>query len=213
MLPVPFRRFIPRGYEIDGDASALAMAAKADEHLAEWKADVLEIAYLLSPERAPAAVLDLMIDFLNADIQKSAGEAQKRRGLLAAIASHKTRGEWLNSVKPIVDAIAGGDAKLVAGANTGQWIITGDGNTPSAYYWGTIGGDGVDDELGLGLIGAGDEVEVAGNVYIDTDNNSLTSGQLDQIEASIEDSVPAYFRVFLGYIDGTGTFVEYRRMG
>ena len=81
--------------------------------------------------------------------------------------------------------------------------------TPTAYYWAALGADGIDDDLGISLIGSGLEIEVAGNIYIDVDNAVLTAGEQEQIRVAMLDIVPAYMKVHFGYLDGTGTFIEY----
>jgi len=64
-------------------------------------------------------------------------------------------------------------------------------------------------EFGIDLIGAGDEIEIAGNIYIDVDNKILTYDEVEQIKLSLEDVVPAYYRVFLGYFNTSGQFIVY----
>lgn len=63
--------------------------------------------------------------------------------------------------------------------------------------------------FGIDLIGAGDEIEIAGNIYIDVDNKILTESEVEQIKLSLIDVVPSYYRVFLGYFNTSGQFIVY----
>ena len=76
-----------------------------------------------------------------------------------------------------------------------------------------MGADGIDDELGISLIGSGLEVQVAGNIYIDVDNNSLTADEQESIRLDLLDIVPAYMYVHIGYENVSGQFIEYFVMG
>ena len=79
------------------------------------------------------------------------------------------------------------------------WDLMGGPNTPSS-------GDIL---LGLDLIGAGTEPEIAGNIYINLGGSGYLA-LIPQIVAAIEtDVVPAYMIIYLGYLDGGGKFVLY----
>lgn len=71
---------------------------------------------------------------------------------------------------------------------------------------GTIG----DMQQGIDLIGAGDEIELMGNIYVDVDNSILSYKEVEQIRESLFDVVPAYFVVYLGYFNSNGQFVIYQ---
>lgn len=66
-----------------------------------------------------------------------------------------------------------------------------------------------DTQLGIDLIGAGDEIEIAGNIYIDVDNKILMDSEIEQIKLSLDDIVPSYYRVYLGYFNNDGQFIIY----
>ena len=114
----------------------------------------------------------------------------------------------------MIDNITGLDAVLLKVVGNDDWIITGDGLTPSTFFWGTMGADGIDDELGLSLVGEGTEIEIQGNIFINAHDGitvaTLTAAQVDQIVSELENEVaPAYFIINIGYIDTTGAFVTY----
>lgn len=212
MLPIPVDSYIPRAFKRDSRVAALS--AKIQAHLEEWKADVLNFDSLIDPVRIKASLLDEMGYLLNAGIFVYDTNAQKVLKIHNAIAGHKKRGSWVYDAKPKIDAICGGDAKLVTAIGLDDWILVDDGvSFPSAYYYAALGCDGIDDDLGISLIGSGYEIEVAGNVYIDVDNPVLTATQIQQVvNALASDIAPGYYYVHIGYIS-VGAYVEYAVIG
>lgn len=172
-----------------------------------------ELNNMYDPARTKAAVLNLLGEYLNAGLQDGDSEDIKRQKIYQAVATHKVRSTFEFDVKIKIDNIAGGDSVIFRAVDEDDFIFVGDGLTPSAYYWAALGADGIDDDLGPAFIGSGLEVEVAGNVYIDVDNNSLSSAEQDQIRLDIADSVPAYYYVHIGYVNISGQFIEYFVMG
>lgn len=211
MLPIPFEQFIPRSF--NRDAKLLAFANKMDEILNGLRDDTLGLNTLINPFKIPAQLLDNLGYYLNAGINDQDTEHEKRIKIAGAVAGHKRRGSWNNDAKPKIDLIAGGDAQIFRSFDKDDWILVGDGLTPADYYWAVMGADGIDDGYGISLIGSGTEIEVAGNIYIDVDNNSLSAAKQAAIELVMRDVVPGYMKVHFGYISGTGQFIEYFVMG
>lgn len=212
MLPTPFDNYAPSFFE--RDAKLNAFCDKHDEILTSLKNETLGLNDIIDPVKCPAVILPYLGQFLNAGLFDQDSDKQKRIKIATAIQSHKKRGSFNFDAKPKIDAIAGGDSAIVKSFSGDDWILVGDGETPTAYYWSTMGYDGIDTDYGLSLIGEGDEVEIAGNIYIDVDNNSLTADEIDQIVLELEtDIAPAYFQVFIGYIDVGGNFVVYAKIG
>lgn len=107
--------------------------------------------------------------------------------------------------------------------DTDDIIMTSDDGTKNSV----IGTDGVEDwgpdimaspyfvgsgdpNLGDDIVGSGTEIQIPGNVYINVDNPFLTAEQIAQIVASLDYvTVPAYFRVFLCYLNDQGNPVIY----
>lgn len=97
--------------------------------------------------------------------------------------------------------------------------------TSDTSFNGTLGTDNIGDygadlmgsqagttgniEFGIDLAGSGDEIEIAGNIYIDVDNKILTYDEVEQIKLSLADVVPSYYRIFLGYFNISGQFIVY----
>lgn len=150
---------------------------------------------------------------LSAGILNSDSEILKRIKIAKAIASHKLRSTFAYDVKIKIDLIALGDSVIYRAIDEDDWILCTDGTGPSVYYWSAMGCDGIDDDLGISLIGSGLEVEVAGNIYIDVDNAALSAADQARIALDIADSVPAYFKVHIGYENVGGQFIEYFCMG
>lgn len=211
MLPVTFEPYIPKAFT--RDAKLTAFVTEMDKVLNAILDEIKELNNLFDPVRTKAEVLDAMGEYLNAGISNNDSEDVKRRKISQAVASHKVRSTFAFDVKPKIDNIAGGDSVIFRAIDEDDFIFVGDGLTPSAYYWAALGCDGIDTDLGPSFIGSGLEVEVAGNVYIDVDNNALTAAEQTAIELDISDSVPAYYYVHIGYINVSGQFIEYFVMG
>jgi len=211
MLPTPFDEFVLKGFT--RDAKLTAFVAEMDNVLNAILDETKELNNMFDPVRTKAIILDGLGEFLNAGISDGDTEDIKRRKIYQAVASHKVRSTFTFDVKPKIDDIAGGDSVIFRAIDQDDFIFVGDGLTPSAYYWAALGCDGIDTDLGPAFIGSGLEVEVAGNVYIDVDNNALTADEQAQIELDISDSVPAYYYVHIGYVNISGQFVEYFVMG
>ena len=206
MLPTPFEKFIPKIYR--RDSGLVAMSDKADTHISDWKADILRIASFIDPARIPNNLLVEVGDMLSAGIGAEDSDRIKREKIVNAVVGHKQRGLWVEDVKPKVDAVAGGDAQLFPVVGQDDFILVGDGNTPSTHFWSILGGDGAATDYGIRLVGEGEENVLKGVILIDVDNSLLFAAEVDQIRLTIEDSVPAYYIVKLGYIE-SGLFIEY----
>ena len=211
MIPVDIDIYIPKFYR--RDAKLTAFILKVNSILADLKSDTLGLNTLIDPHRIPAALISELGYYLNAGIQDQDSEADRRYKVATAIQAHKRRGSFNDDAKPKIDLICGGDSVIIRSFDKDDWILVGDGLTPTAYYWAALGCDGIDDELGISLIGEGTEIEIWGNIYIDVDNNALSAADQDKLELEMQDIVPAYFYVHFGYISGTGQFIEYFVMG
>jgi len=163
--------------------------------------------------RIPAAFLDNLGYYLNAGIQPQDSDTEKRQKIVRAVQSHKRRGSFNLDAKPKIDLICGGNSVIIRSFDKDDWILVGDGLTPTAYYWTAMGADGIDDDLGISLIGDGMEIEVAGNIYIDVDNNSLSVADQARLELEMQDIVSAYMYIHFGYVNLSGHFIEYFVMG
>lgn len=213
MLPIPSLDFIPRIFRDKSTTETLSLTTKLDTDLSAWLADVKNIDQLLDVDRCPSQFLIYIGNMLNADAQTLDSDRTKRQKIYSAIQTHKRRGSWVDHAKIIMDAITGYDARRFVLTDSDDWIMLGDSDDPP-YYWGTMGVDGIDDLLGLALIGDGTEVEIAGNIYIDCHYgilvSTLTAAQITQIVNDIAtDIVPAYMRVYLGYVNVAGAFINY----
>lgn len=212
MLPLPFLKYIPKLFQ--SDSKTVNLATKVDTHLTTWRKDIIDIRRLVRSDECPAKYL-IELDFLlSAGIKDLDSELTRRKKIRDAIETHKNLGLWKTDVKIKLDNITGYSAALIKAIGTDDWILVGDGTTPSTSYWATMGADGIDDDLGLALLGEGTEIEVQGNIYVDMhegiNTGVLTQAQIDQAVNEIkDDSVPAYFIVYLGYLDVSGIFVQY----
>ncbi len=207
MLPTPFVKFIPKIFQ--KDTKAIAMADKIDTHLALWKRDILSIEQFRTADECPASVLNELGYLLNAGIQNEDSETVRRSKIYNAILNHKNRGTWDDDVKLRIQAITGIEPELFNQVDNDDWILLGKESTDPDRYWATLGTDAIDDELGIWLVGDMTEYVIAGNIYIDLKSSILTAAQIQQIVDDLsEDIAPAYYAIYLGYISA-GIFVVY----
>jgi hypothetical protein len=217
MFPIPFKQHVPKNLQnsYDDDPKAVPFCDKVDSILEDIKADIIGLQYLKSAERCPAQFLSDLGDMFAAGLLPTDNETQKRIKIYNAIQRNTHIGSWQDDAKLIVDLICGGDSSIITDYFTGDWIMWGGEAADLDDYTGTMGTDGIDDDLGLDLFGAFDECGIAGIIWIDTDNDSLTADQINQLIINLDNTVaPAYFRVVLGYIDSiTGFFETYTILG
>lgn len=228
MLPIPFEKFIPSFFNRDSKIDALAN--KTDENLQEWKEDILNLNTIIDPIKIPSVILGDIGDYLNAGILSTDSDRTKRQKIYNAVSTHKFRGTWKFDVKPTIDSIVGDDAKLYGSSgDSSDFIVLGQEADDPDFYWGTIGIDGIDDDLGVDIVGEGTELVLAGIFLIDvgigdlsqipkvtsdgkikvtSDGKIKTSYTVDveALKVALEDKIPDYFRVFLGYTDNNGIF-------
>lgn len=171
-LPIPFENYVPKLLKdsLPNDAAGTALVNKADVHLQEWSNESLEIYYLKWPERCPSSLLEELGNYLAAGIFSFDSETTKRQKIYNAIDRHKRRGSWENDAKLIVDAICGNNSSLVEGYFEAQWLFWAKESGDLSDYSATLGDDGIDDDLGIDLIGIFTECVIEGVVCIDCDS-------------------------------------------
>jgi len=179
-LPIPFIESILKLHRQNTDSGWTALSGKMDSILTEAVEEVLELYSLKVPERIPASLLEELGDYVAAGLKPWDSDTIRRKKIEAAVRGHKRRGSWTDDAKPKIDAISGGDSQIVRSFDKDDWILCGDGTEPPAYYWAALGCDGVDFGLGISLIGAGTEMEVAGNIYIDLGPKMIRAPNLIQ---------------------------------
>lgn len=211
MLPIPVKNFLPDIMAEDGDDALMtAFCAKVDKIVGELSDDTKQLSYFRDPMKIPEQFLDAAGVSLAAGILAQDNEATKRKKLARAVANYSMLALW-EPCKVIIDAVTGTSASLYSSwATTGAYLMRGGESTEDDNYAASMGCDGIDDLLGIYMIGAGDEFEEPGHVLIDTGNDSLTAEQIASIVAQIQrDYCPAYFLVTIGYTDIDDVFYEY----
>ena len=213
MLPLSFKNYVPEllKRKVDFDDGAIALINKIDEHLEEWKKELIDFRYLSSPERATERILNEFGYMLSADLWDFDSKTVKMQKVETATQRNAYHGVWENSIKLIIDYFCGGDSSIIEDYYTGDWIIWGQESSDPSDYTGTMGTDGLDDDLGLDLAGYGEYG--AGVIRIDVDNNALTASEVNQLVEILDSTyTPAYMKVIIGYMSGS-MFVEYATMG
>lgn len=151
MLPIPFIDYIPQSFTRDGKLTAFA--DKHDDIMNDLSADTIGLNHLMNPYRISSSLIEYLGYFVNAGILAFDSEATKRNKVATAVQSHKRRGSFNLDAKPKIDNIAGGDSQILTSVGGDDWILPGDGETPSAFYWSALGVDGIDTDLGVALVG------------------------------------------------------------
>lgn len=215
MLP-SFSKDIPELLKrtVSSNPSASALITKSDSDVLDWKEEILEIIFLKVAERCPSSFLNELGYMFSAGLLDFDTERTKRIKVYTAIQRHKKRGSWTNDAKALIDAIAGGNSSLVKNYFDAEWILWAKESSDLLDYTSTLGEDGVDSDLGIDLCALYGEAEIAGIVWIDVDNDSLTAQEVENIVVSLNDVCPAYFRVVLGYFDSiSGFWTVYATIG
>lgn len=214
-FPIPAIGYFPP--ELQGDLEGQALASAIDRALGGIQGDVVNMRDLFVPEACPPQLLDELAATVKADTNLSDPTSMKRRKIATAIKGHKSRGLWAPSVKPFIDSIvvpwgSTGCKQYTSIASSSAWLIKGNTVNDIPNNMGVLGDDGIND-WGLTLIGAGNEVEISGNIYIDLGISTLSASQINMLVASlVNDFIPPYFRVTLGYVQG-GNFNFYVQIG
>jgi hypothetical protein len=213
IIPESIIRQFPKYMQDNPDDGTTALADKIDSIFQAINTDIDALNTFKDPVQCPASYLVEIGNLLNAGILSQDSETIRRNKISIAIATHKKRGQWAGDAKLKIDAITGYDARILASVDSDDWILLGDSDDPD-YYWATMGADGIDNNLGLALVGEGTEIYIAGNIYIDchygVHTPVLTAAQIAHIVLEIQyDVIPAYFIINLGYIDTGGSFVIY----
>jgi len=205
LLPLPFVDQIPRWLKDQGDPAPLA--DNVDAALESALEETMGLEYLRDPGRAPSSCLDEMGYMFGAELLATDSDSVKREKIATAIARQTNRGLWALDVKPRIDLVSGASASIyTVWTSSYGWLVVGAADDPTDWM-ATVGGDGTIG--GLLLVGTGTEPELPGNVYVDVGTAGLTAAQIAALVYELElDVVPAYFRMFLGYVSG-GEFVVY----
>ncbi len=215
MIPKFIKRY-PDAFETpdptgtESQKAAHKLLTKIDEYVEEWTDAIDAIRYLHNPDRCPERYLSYLGYFLSANIRSRDSERQKRKKCHYAVLSHKNRGLWIESVKPLLDNITGHDSSLYDGTNTfadNRWLGTAD-DPPASVPWSYWGGDGTA-PYSMSWLGDGRSYGDSGVIAIDLGSDSITQDVIDAVVYEIKDYIlPAYMILLLGWSDAMG-FHEY----
>lgn len=213
MLPIPSINFVPKIYRDNVTTGVTQLTDELDDQIEAWRDSILNLGNLKKTMQCPEKFLIELGELFAAGLLQNDSELAKREKIAGAIASHKIRGSWTEHAKLILDATTGYSASIFRAMDSDDWICTGDGVIEAGTDWAILEG-GVTDPYGMGLIGLGSEIEIAGNIYIDCHTGVftgvLTADQIAKMVSDIAtDIVPAYMRIYLGYGNVTGGFTVY----
>jgi len=207
-LPYPSATFLPVAFKPNATLSALQ--AKIDKWVAQWEADAQAMLYQRSPNRVPVLFIPELSWLLQAGVTPADSDQEARQKLVSAIPSHQAHGTMLYDVGPKVQGITGIYPTIFSSLNGDWWVLSGGNPYPTNAYWSVLGG-GATDPLATGMVlaGSGDDAIMGTVVQMDLGTSTLTPTQVAQVVAAITNSVPCYFRVFLGYQQPAGVFNVY----
>lgn len=214
-LPTPFLNYIPKLFR--QDSKAVAFASRMDIILGQWKADMLKFRRLYRFDECDSLFLNEIAFLLNVTFLNQDSDSTRRLKLKNAIPNQQHRGTWTYSVKPQLDAITGLNAVIMSPLfRSGEWYLMSTDTSLPEPLTASLGTNGVTSGLGLDLSGSGDETNIPGNIYINAhlgvNTAVLTATQIAQIiVAFVVDIVPAYYQIFIGYIDVNGNFNLYQK--
>jgi len=220
LLPMPFADFMPQILKNDSNPIGTIYTNKLDSMYGQLEGEIIEMQYFKTAWRCKSDFLDELGYFLAADLKNGDSELTKRKKISNAIMTHTKRSLW-DSTKAILDAITGYDARIISNTlatsdDSIEMGYTSDEtlNGSAASYMSTEGTNGTDANLGTWEVGAGSEIVIPGNIYINLHYGIttaiLSAAQITQIKDAITlDIVAAYFIVYLGYLDGTSSFILY----
>jgi hypothetical protein len=195
--------------EFQPNAEAVSLAGALDRAFAGMYSDALGLRDRYTPESCPTQLLDELYASIGGTPKVTDTDAQKRAKITTAIEQQKYNGTWVFSAKLAIDAITGASS-VIWGSPQSDWPVQiGDASAyNNGFHWMIQGGSGLIGDESIIMIGAGTESIIAGNVYIDVGISTLTANQVALVVAALQDIVPAYFRIFLGWTV-SGVFTAY----
>jgi len=214
LLPYPFENYASKLHRDNPDAAYLALVAKMNSIMLSWYNELMELYFAKMPERVSSDLLNELGYFLGAGFLPYDSEVTKRLKIKNAIATHKKRGLWTQNVKIKIDTITGYSSAIIYVPSTTEDWIEDDGIVSAGTYWNSEGVGFDSAYLGINEIGGYTDPEMRGNIYINChvgiNTPVLTSSQIAQIvDAIAEDDCPAYFAVYLSYINSSGQTIVY----
>jgi len=212
-LPIPSDQLmIPKGF--DSSDTKTSLTSKIDSHVLAWEKDVQIALYQTDSARMPSQFLEEEGWLLQAGILPSDSDRTKRQKIAGAQLAHSRRGTWQYDVEPKIFSVTGIAPVLFLGWEWDWWIRSGGNPYPPTAYWSIRGGN--NDSMSTGMIryGNGNENILGTVIFIDLGSSTLTADQISAIITALTntqnglESMPAYFRVYLGYTTGQ-VFTEY----
>ena len=199
------------------------MAKKVDIHLKTWKSDVVNLDRQIRPDECDSKYLDELNFILNANVKNYDPDSVKRKKVANAIQNQKFRGCFNLDVKIRLDTITGYSSRILDNLpsfGTDDRILLSDGGTTDQQaiitYWSIMGCDGLDLNQGMALVGE-HEVFIKVNIFIDLhqgiNTDVLSADTVKRCVADLNDVIPAYIFVYLGYVDSLGLFQQYAEIG
>jgi len=205
MIPVPSIDYVPS--EMASGAGPLCETL--DAQFEGWLGEAFGISDMRDPATVPAACLPAAGDMLAAGFNAGDPERVRRAKLASAAGANKTRGLWLSSVKPVVEARSGAEASLISGIGNDDFILAGTADEGTST-WSVMGGGIPGETFGIRIASGMSETTsaeaVAGTLLIDCGSQSLSAAEVNLMVMDLEDMIPSYYKAYVGYVlDGIFT--------
>jgi len=209
MLPIPIENFIPKDMADNVTPAGQAWIDKHNQLIQSILDDIINLETLLDPVRCHSQFLWFLGNFVYAEIMPGDDERTQRIKIAEATERHKARSLWEADLKLRIDSVANTNAVLYeARSILNDDAVFIDGSEEITNTWAAFG-DGSTDPDDEMFTGSGNEPTVAGNIYIDMQDGTLTATQITKIKEQVNiHGGYSFFRFFLGYVSG-GVFTEY----
>lgn len=206
LIPVPSIESVPAAL-VDSEGIVPFTDMLDDQFQASFN-ETAGLKDMKDPLRVPSVGLAGLGEMLSTDLLPDDSDEVKRRKVANATAANRERSLW-TPMKVIIDAMVGADATLVNSLGDDDFVLAPDDT--DAFYWAGIGGADALAAYGIRIVGGGsDGVEgvIKGEILVDVGRDDLTAAEIAALVEGVRRSCPAFFEVYLGYMDG-GAFVPY----
>lgn len=199
-LPYPFAKYLPQLLQKTMTPEGEAVCRLFDHYIAKWLKEAIELKHLHSVERCPVEALDLLGEYLRAELKAGDSERTKRIKLAEAKKVQKHRYSFERNIKIRIEAATGYSCRKVDMAMEGGIVFFGDLMRnylgPNYSTFGTrrmlfLGSDMLSAKKGniyIEIVGIGG--------LVDTDKKRI----VDIAVESIARLKPAYYILHFGYL-------------
>ena len=227
LLPFPSLGSFPDIFKFSDNPDMVDLSFEIDKFLEFYSQEIFGLGHLKSLEKCPDMWLNLLGELTGTVFPPESSEREKRRRIKTSISDIVNSGIWDNdsgdSIRDILDDITGWQSFIVAKDDENLWLehpvyVTQEQQTVLAqldYYSLEVSPDNPENFIGLNQLFTSSAAGQAGFVLIDLgapDPALITPALLAQISGRL-DLFPAFFEIWIGYINADGSFVKIIQIG